>query len=348
MQVQPTPYNIGDLNEWYRKETLILQPKFQRRLVWSPKARSYLLDTIVRGLPVPKLYIRQQIDLTTKRAIREVVDGQQRLRAVFDFIDGTLVISKIHNQEYGGIKFEKFPDEEKRRFLAYQFSVDTLLGASDREVLDIFTRINSYTLTLKAQERRNAKFQGVFKQTVYGLGWDHLEFWRNNSILTDQRIARMGEAELTSELVVAMLYGLQEGKESLDAYYKQYEDQFPEKEMVIKRFHEMIDLIAFVFGDKLFTTPFRREPFFYSLFCVFYDCTYGLPGMKLGRIEISKKTRGAILEALVKLGIEMIAEEPKSQYVELRAAVVRSTDKLRERTTRHHYISNAMKSAVSP
>ena len=347
MQVQHTPYTIGDLHEWYKKGSLILQPKFQRRKVWSPKARSFLLDTIVRGLPVPKLFIRQQIDLNTKRAIREVVDGQQRLQAVFDFIDGKMAILKIHNQEYGGVKFEDFPEEEKKRFLAYPFSVDTLFGASDREVLDIFTRINSYTLTLTSQEKRNAKFHGVFKQTVYSLGWDHLEFWRNNRILSDRRIARMGEAELTSELVVAMLHGLQDGKASLDEYYKKYDDEFPQKEIVIKRFREMIDLIAFVFGDKLKMTPFRREPFFYSLFCVFYDCTYGLPRMDMGRISINKKTKRAILEALIKLGEEMTAKEPKPQYLELRSAVIRSTDKLKERQIRHKFIWNAMKTAVS-
>jgi len=347
MQVQPTTYNIGDLNEWFRKGTLILQPKFQRRPVWIPKARSYLIDTIVRGLPVPKLYIRQQIDLANKRAVREVVDGQQRLRAVFDFINGTLVISKIHNPEYGGVKFDDFPEEEKNRFLAYQFSVDTLLGASDRDVLDIFTRINTYTATLKAQEKRNAKFQGIFKQTVYSLGWDHLEFWRKNGILSDQRIARMGEAELTSELVVAMLHGLQDGKNVLDNYYKQYDDVFTQKEIMVKRFREMIDLIAFVTEDKLILTPFKREPFFYSLFCVFYDCTYELPGTALGIVEINKKNRHAIAEAITVLGENMIAKEPKPEFVELHSAAIQSTDKLKERVTRHRYIWSAVQSAAN-
>ena len=76
MQAQPVSYNISDLNEWHQKETLILQPKFQRRPIWSKNARSYLIDTILRGLPVPKLYIRQKIDLDTRRSIREVVDGR--------------------------------------------------------------------------------------------------------------------------------------------------------------------------------------------------------------------------------------------------------------------------------
>jgi hypothetical protein len=68
--------------------------------------------------------------------------------------------------------------------------------------------------------------------------------------------------------------------------------------------------------------------------------------MDLGRLEISKRTRGAILEALVELGKEMIAEEPKAQYVELHSAVIRSTDKLRERIIRHRFIWRAMRSAI--
>lgn len=347
MQTQPAPYNIGDLYEWYQKGTLILQPKFQRREIWSKNARSYLIDTIVRGLPVPKIYIRQRIDLETSRSIREVVDGQQRLRAVFDFLRGDLVISKIHNKKYCDTKFTDFPTNMKKDFLAYQFSSDLLLGASDREVLDVFTRINSYTLTLNEQEKRNAKFSGAFKQTVYGLGLDHLEFWRNNRILSDERIARMGEAELASELVVAMLDGLQDGKGSLSRFYKMYDEDFPQATEVSKLLHEILNLISFVFADDLPKTPYRRAPMFYSLFCVFFDCKCGLPKLDMGRISINKDNKGAILKALVNLGNEIMADETKHEYVELVSAYLRSTDKLKERYIKHKYIWNAIKSATT-
>jgi len=348
MQIQPVCYNISDLYEWYQKGTLILQPKFQRREVWTKMARSYLIDTILRGLPVPKLYIRQIIDLDTGRSIREVVDGQQRLKAAFDFLGGELKVYRIHNDKYGDLKFEELPETVRTNFLAYQFSADMLLGALDREVLDIFTRINSYTITLNAQEKINAKFSGVFKQIVYNLGWDHLEFWRKNRILTDRKITRMGEAELASELVVAMLDGLQDGKESLKHFYEKYEQEFPNAAEIVKKFHEMIDIIAFIFGDKLFDTPFRRVPFFYSLFCVLYDCKYGLPKMNLGLVPINKKTREPILKALIEIGKEMIADEPKPQYMDLHSAYLRSTDKIKERGIRHKYFWNAIQSAVKP
>lgn len=343
---QPKAYNISDLADWYEKKTLILQPKFQRRAVWTEKARSFLIDTILRGLPVPKLFIRQKIDLDRSLTIREVVDGQQRLRAVFDFLEGNLKVLAMHNQNYCNKTFQELPEDVRKDFLAYQFSVDVLMGASDREVLDVFTRINSYTLTLKTQEKLNAAFTGAFKQTVYNLGWDHLEFWRKNEILSDQKIARMGEAELASELIVAMIDGLQQGKKSLILYYKEFDDCFLPAKDLTNRFHDLIDLIAYIFGDKLSKTPYHRVPLFYSLFCVLYDCKYGLPKTDLGRVTINDKNKGQILQALIDLGSEMTSEEPKPEYVELRQAYIRSTDKLKERYIRHKYLWSAINSAA--
>ena len=113
MLAQPATYNVADLHEWFQRKNLILQPKFQRRNVWSDYARSYLIDTILRSLPVPKLIIRQNIDLTTGRSIREVVDGQQRLKAVFDFLKGDLTVFKMHNDQYYGLKFEELPEDRR-------------------------------------------------------------------------------------------------------------------------------------------------------------------------------------------------------------------------------------------
>lgn len=69
-------YSVRDFEEWREKDELLLQPKFQRRDVWSDKARSYLIDTIMRGKPIPKVYMRQDINPTTRRTRREIVDGQ--------------------------------------------------------------------------------------------------------------------------------------------------------------------------------------------------------------------------------------------------------------------------------
>lgn len=69
-------YSINDFVEWDTAGQLELNPTFQRRNVWSEKAKSYLMDTVVRGKPIPKFFIRQKLNVTTRTSVREVVDGQ--------------------------------------------------------------------------------------------------------------------------------------------------------------------------------------------------------------------------------------------------------------------------------
>ena len=54
-------YSVNDFVEWDRQKQLELNPIFQRRSIWNDKAKSYLIDTILRGKPIPKIFIRQKI-----------------------------------------------------------------------------------------------------------------------------------------------------------------------------------------------------------------------------------------------------------------------------------------------
>ena len=48
-------YSINDFIEWDDRGQLEISPKFQRRSVWSPQAKSYLIDTILKDKPLPKI-----------------------------------------------------------------------------------------------------------------------------------------------------------------------------------------------------------------------------------------------------------------------------------------------------
>ena len=159
-------YSINDFLEWDDTKQLVLSPKFQRRSVWTDNAKSYLMDTIVRGKPIPKVFIRQSINVQTRKSIREVVDGQQRLRTILSYLNDGFKISPRHNEKYGGLYFSQLDSvdsEIQQHILNYEVSTDLLVNLPDKEILDIFSRLNSYSVTLNDQEKINANHFGPFK-----------------------------------------------------------------------------------------------------------------------------------------------------------------------------------------
>jgi len=193
-------YSINDFVEWENQGQLELNPFFQRRPVWSPKAKSYLMDTILRGKPIPKIFIRQKINVTTKTSIREVVDGQQRLRSILSFIKDGFVVSRRQNKEWGGKFFSQLPEEIRAQVLSYEVSVDLLINMPDAEVLDIFNRLNSYAVVLNEQERINATHFGSFKILADEIGRKYFEYWTKQGIMTSRNILRMQEVNLVADI----------------------------------------------------------------------------------------------------------------------------------------------------
>jgi len=274
---KPRAYSVNDFLSWNEREELILQPKFQRRDVWPTKAKSHLIDTILRGRPIPIIFIRQNVDPRQRRTIREVVDGQQRLRSVIAFSKDEFPVLKSQNPSFGGLTFSQLPSETQEDFLNYEFSVVLLEGATDADVLDIFARLNTYTQKLTNQELLNAAFFGPFKQTVYSLGYEHLEFWRGNGILSDRQVIRMAEAELCSELIVTILAGIQHRRGRIKELYVKYDDVFTEKDRIENEFKSIIDMIVRCFENRLRGSIYSKRIIFHSLFCAFYHGRYGIP-----------------------------------------------------------------------
>jgi hypothetical protein len=262
----------------------VLAPKFQRREVWSDKARSYLVDTIIRGKPIPKIYMRQDINPETRRTTREIVDGQQRLHTVLSFTKDGFKISKAHHEEFGGKYFSGLDKQTQRDILKYEFVVDLLQDMPDNDVYDVFARINTYAEKLKPQELRNALWFGEFKSSVYLLSNEFLTFLEGNKVFSSKQILRMAEAEFISELLIAIQEGIREKQKSLiDNAYKKYDDHFPNRRAHEKRFRETMDVIGGIAGNELQQLKFRAERLFYPLFCAVFHMRFGLQRLRAPR-----------------------------------------------------------------
>ncbi|NJN99324.1 MAG: DUF262 domain-containing protein [Anaerolineales bacterium] len=286
-------YSIADLVEWSNNDLLNLSPDFQRRTVWSEKAKSYLIDTLIRGKPIPKILITQE--LRGSRNVRVVVDGQQRIRAILGFINNDFKISRAHSKEYAGLTFNLLPPEVQNDLLKYELGVDLLFDLSYEDILDIFTRINAYTVSLNSQEKFNAKYLGYFKQIVYKYGFRYVSYFIEAGVLTKAAVTRMAEAELSADLFTALVDGVQTNK-NVEQYYRKYEDDLADLEMMGERFDEIMSYIGAIYSpEDLSNTNWSRIQLFYTLFTSLGHLLYSLNRLdpKL-RVHIDKNSVGKI------------------------------------------------------
>lgn len=309
--IKRTVFSVGDFISWARSSELELSPSFQRRPVWRKNAKSYFIDTIARGLPVPIIFLRERTDIEKMSTVREVVDGQQRLRTLISFIDKSLVpdftdeddftVLRKHNDSIYGKGFSDLSGEVKHQILSYQMSVHVLPSETDdADVLKIFSRMNATGTKLKNQELRNAEFQGEFFHTVYDASLEQLDRWRRWGVFTEYNIARMDDCEMTSELFIFMMNGVTGGTKSIiDRYYKDFDDEYKNKNIIKRRFSKVFDELDNNIGDKLKSSPFSRKTLFYILFSVYYDLMYGVNSSltKKSAKHVSKNSTRAILNA---------------------------------------------------
>ena len=309
-QILRTQFRVADFLSWQRHGTLELNPIFQRRSVWKKGAKSYLIDTIVRGLSIPIIFLRElPADLQTLQAKREVVDGQQRLRTVLAYIAPDSVknfdparddfrIESVHNEELGGKSFPQLDREFKQRILDYQFSVHVFPSdTDDRQILQIFARMNATGLNLNSQELRNAEFFGHFKTSAYNIATEQLNRWRDWGIFTGDQIARMNEVEITSEFMQLIMDGvLEKDNTLLSSYYRDFDETFPDQREVEARFRFVMDYIERHFPESAIKV-FSGRTLFYALFATIYGLQYGLRMPPEGR----RFSKGALFAAHVPL-----------------------------------------------
>ncbi len=270
-------YHVADLLEWYQSKRLTLNPDFQRRNVWTQSAKVYLIDTILRRLPIPKVYLRQRVNLETRQSFREVVDGQQRLRAIFDFAEDKLILSKRAG-EFAGLRYTTLDADQQENFLSYPMSVEQLINASDSDVLEVFSRLNSYTIPLNGQELRHGKYQGDFKWAVHNTAQRWAVLWDTYGVVSVRDRLRMADDQLMAEMFGIFINGVTSGgRVIIDNLYGNLDKEFPQQEAVTGRVGKTLSHIAENFSSLLTQTSIGRAPHFLMFFAGVSHALLGLP-----------------------------------------------------------------------
>ena len=176
----PRGMSIVEAYRLYRDGNILVNRKYQRKLVWTEEEKVKLIDTILLGFPIPLILLGERPSHRDKKY--EVLDGVQRLYAIFSFIENHFPINgkyfdinefsraKQLSEQGVFIKAEdslpRLDKESCANILDYQLAVTIFPAYSDEQVTEIFSRINSSGRQLSNQERRQAGIIGPFGDLV--------------------------------------------------------------------------------------------------------------------------------------------------------------------------------------
>lgn len=160
INVVPKDYAIMSLHLQYKEETLILNPTFQREIVYNTEAKSRIIESIILGIPLPPIYLCMSVD---SKLI--TIDGRQRLTSIFQYIDGEYALSSLKIlTDLNGKKFKDLDNHIKHTIKNSSLYVLTCTQPEYAEKL--FICLNKSKKELNSQELRNGAWYGPFIQML--------------------------------------------------------------------------------------------------------------------------------------------------------------------------------------
>lgn len=275
MEIQNSFFSIAEILEMLEQRRLVVNSDYQRGTrIWPSGPSSYFIDTILEKFPFPKIYIYEVLGREDRRVQKEIVDGQQRINTIQRFHSGEFAISG--ESSFKGLRFSELPEEIQLEFLSYTVAVDTIRGASRAEILQMFRRMNAYTLPLNDAEKRHSEFQGDFKWEVNGIADEMNEFFVQFGIFTDRQIVRMSDASMIADIILAMENGIVSTSPTmLRGLYKKYDRTFENAEEYRQKLFEAVGFITTELADLRKT--FIMKPYaFHSLMVALIHNKFGI------------------------------------------------------------------------
>lgn len=180
MSIVPRGMTVTEAYRLYRSGNLLVNRKYQRKLIWSVDEKEKLIGSILKGYPIPLILLaeRPQVHGSGKY---EIIDGMQRLNAICDFIENLFAFDDKYFDlnEFSYAKqladekrfdFEESSDKLDRKecadILDYQLAVTIYTAMDESDITEVFGRINSGGKHLSNQERRQAGVTTSFAEVV--------------------------------------------------------------------------------------------------------------------------------------------------------------------------------------
>lgn len=286
---------IASFWEKYQMGKINLNPKYQRRSVWSEDKQAYFINSIINNFPVPPIFASYSLE--DDRI--DIIDGKQRLTAIKNFIEGKIPHYVEYEEEVtfsrtktgSGEYLRQLSYESARDFWSYEIGFEYIDGFDDEVITQVFERLNNSGERLTGQELRNNRYNKSRLISFISDIKSSLE-WKGIKLSVSQ--ARAEEDEFISELFFLIhTKRVQSGTaRSLESLWKKYHDEIEDEDLrtffrVLLEFHNLdIDL------KKLRASTLSN---FYAIFSAILATFDGVGVGDLSRIKKFFERRAEIL-----------------------------------------------------
>ncbi len=249
---------------------LNLEPGFQRASVWSERDRQKLIDSIVRGWPLPSIFVHRRAE--NGEMVYDVIDGKQRLESILMFVGqmrGKRYWAKVQLPGDGEREWVDWKSLCRRRqqhvITGYKLQMIQVDG-EPADVIELFVRINSTGKALTSAERRHAQFyNSPFLKAAGKLAASLVPTLIRHRILSRGQVARMKHVELVCELMLSVhTNDVINKKAALDRIMKADSLTELQVQKAKARTAKAIKRVPKIFPN-LKTTRFRQLSDFYTL-----------------------------------------------------------------------------------
>lgn len=228
MQTSATNKRLRLLLTGIRDKTLVPNPHFQRRLVWSNAHKAAFLETVLDGLPFPEIFLSAgEVNPDTGDGTELIVDGQQRITTLYEYFTDS---SSLRLGQGGVPRYQELNRDQKVAFLEYEVVVRDLGPLSEDETREIFHRINSTNYSLNAMEVNNSRFDGAFKKFAEEVA--ARSFFIDHRVFSSLDGRRMNDIGYALTLVISCISGYFNRDDRHEEFLERFNDDFPQQHVI--------------------------------------------------------------------------------------------------------------------
>ncbi len=275
--------DIKSIHSMFREAKLIVDETYQRRSVWGEKDKVRLIETLLLNLVIPELFFwKASTDPESGESITHIVDGQQRINAIIDFIDGKFKLKDSYllepesKENWGNKFFAQLAPEDKTAIWNYKLMVIEIDPKAARDdIVKMFRRLNLTDYNLNDQEKRNS-MHGDFAILARQLSDN--KFWDENKLFKTTDVKRMKDIEFCATIILLYRNGIidQTDQRALNQAYEDLQEEYTTAEDDKNTILQAMEIVKVFINDD--TKRFlQKKAQLYTLFSVvFYTLREGI------------------------------------------------------------------------